>query len=159
MSGSGSPARRYRVLLVSSSGGVLLDLLGLRPWWSRHEPLWAAVPAADTEALLRGQRVHWVPERAASRPLGLLAAAWAAWRLLRRERPDVLVSAGTGVALGFFVAARVRRVPALWLETLNLVAEPGLAARACSRLAARVLVQRPAQAAAHRRAVLVGELY
>lgn len=29
--------RRYRVLLVSSSGGVLLDLLALRPWWSRHD--------------------------------------------------------------------------------------------------------------------------
>jgi UDP-N-acetylglucosamine:LPS N-acetylglucosamine transferase len=68
-----------------------------------------------------------------------------AWRILRHDRPDLLVSAGTGVAIGFFLAAKVRGVPALWLETLNVVTEPGLASRMCSRLAARVLVQRPEQ--------------
>jgi hypothetical protein len=154
-----TPGRRYRVLLVSSSGGVLLDLLGLRPWWSRHDPVWAAVAAPDTEVALRDQRVHWVPEQFAARPLGVAGATWAAWRLLGRERPHVVVSAGSGVALGFFLAARARRVPALWLETSNLVAGPGLTGRVCARLAARVLVQRPAQAAAHQEAVVVGELY
>jgi UDP-N-acetylglucosamine:LPS N-acetylglucosamine transferase len=147
------------VLLVSSSGGVLLDLLGLRGWWSRHDPVWAAVPAPDTEAVLAGQRVYWVPEQSPTRPLRLLAATWAAWRLLGRERPDVLVSAGTGVAVGFFLAARVRRVPSLWLETLNLVGEPGLASRICCRLAARTLVQRRSLLATRPGAVLVGELY
>jgi len=151
--------RRYRVLLVSSSGGVLLDLLALRRWWSRHDPVWAAVPAPDTEAVLAGQRVHWLPERAAGRPLGLLAATWKAWRLLGRERPDVLVSAGTGVAVGFFLAARARRVPSLWLETLNLVGEPGLASRVCARLASRVLVQRGDLLARRPGAILLGELY
>jgi hypothetical protein len=36
---STAPNRRYRILLVTSSGGVLLDLLGLRAWWSRHDPV------------------------------------------------------------------------------------------------------------------------
>jgi hypothetical protein len=38
-----------RILLVSSSGGVLLDLLALEPWWSRYDAIWAAMRAADTE--------------------------------------------------------------------------------------------------------------
>ena len=153
------PRCRYRVLLISSSGGVLLDLLGLHGWWSRHDPVWVAVPAPDTEAVLAGQRVHWLPEQAAARPLALLAATWTAWRLLGRERPDVLVSAGTGVAVGFFLAARARRVPSLWLETLNLVGEPGAASRLCSRLASRTLVQRRHLLATRPGAILLGELY
>jgi UDP-N-acetylglucosamine transferase subunit ALG13 len=104
--------RRYRVLLVSSSGGVLLDLLALRPWWQRHDPVWVAVRADDTEVALAGQRVHWQPELSASTRLKVLPAAWRALRLLRAERPDVIVSAGTGVAVGFFLAARLLRVPA-----------------------------------------------
>jgi hypothetical protein len=154
-----APNRRYRILLVTSSGGVLLDLLGLRAWWSRHDPVWAAVPAADTEAVLAGERVHWVRERVAARPLGLVAATFMAWRILRHDRPDLLVSAGTGVAIGFFLAAKVRGVPALWLETLNVVTEPGLASRMCSRLAARVLVQRPEQLRLQPGAVVLGDLY
>lgn len=151
--------RRYRILLVSSSGGVLLDLLALRPWWERHDAAWIAVRAADTEVALAGQRVHWQPELSTRTRLRLLPAAVRAVRILLRERPDVVVSAGTGVAVGVFAAARLLRVPALWLETLNMTGSSGAAARICSRLSAAVLVQRPALLAARRRAVLIGELY
>ena len=39
------------MLLVSSSGGVLPDLLALRPWWGRYDVSWVAVAVmavADT---------------------------------------------------------------------------------------------------------------
>jgi len=151
--------RSYRVLLVSSSGGVLLDLLALRPWWQRHRPVWVAVRAPDTEVALAGQRVHWRPELSAGTKLRVLPATWQALRLLRAERPDVIVSAGTGVAVGFFLAAKLLRVPTLWLETFNMTGSAGAAAGVCSRLAGAVLVQRPALLATRRRAVLIGELY
>lgn len=156
---TGASVPRYRVLLVSSSGGVLLDLLALKPWWSRHDVSWVAVRAEDTAALLTGQRVHWEREQSAHRPLGVLAAAMRSLRMLRRERPDVIISAGTGVAVGVFLAARVLRIPALWLETFNLVDAAGAASKICGRLAAVVLVQRPALVVARPRAVLIGELY
>ncbi|MGO9082811.1 MAG: hypothetical protein ACLQDY_27920 [Streptosporangiaceae bacterium] len=150
---------RYRVLLVSSSGGVLLDLFALRPWWCRHGVFWIAVPAPDTTALLKNERVHWEPEQSARRPLPMLAAVVRAVRILRAEHPDVIVSAGSGVAVGVFIAARLLGVPALWLETLNIVDRPGIASRVCGKLAAAVLVQRPALLASRPRAVLLGELY
>jgi hypothetical protein len=156
---NGASAPRYRVLLVSSSGGVLLDLLALKPWWSRHDVCWVAVHAEDTVALLAGQRVHWEREQSAHRPLGVLGAVMRSLRILRRERPDVIISAGTGVAVGVFLAARLLRVPALWLETFNIVDAAGSASRICGRLAAAVLVQRSSLAGMRPRAVLIGELY
>lgn len=160
MSGeTGSGAPRYRVLLVSSSGGVLLDLLALQPWWSRHDASWVAVHAEDTAALLAGQRVHWEREQSAHRPLGVLGAVMRSLRILRRERPDVIISAGTGVAVGVFLAARLLRIPALWLETFNIVDTAGSASRICGRLAAAVLVQRSSLVGTRPRAVLIGELY
>jgi len=152
-------APHYRVLLVSSSGGVLLDLLALRPWWSRHGACWVTVRAPDTTALLAGERVYWEREQSAGRPAGVLAAVARAVRILRRERPDLIISAGSGVAVGVFIAARLMRVPALWLETFNIVGAPGVASRLCGRLAAAILVQRPSLAASRPRAVLLGELY
>jgi hypothetical protein len=156
---TGASAPRYRVLLVSSSGGVLLDLLALRPWWSRHDVSWVAVHAEDTDALLAGQHVHWEREQSASRPLGVPGAVLRSLRILRRERPDVIISAGTGVAVGIFLAARVLRIPALWLETFNIVDAAGSASKVCGRLAAAVLVQRSSLVGTRPRAVLIGELY
>ena len=156
---TGASAPRYRVLLVSSSGGVLLDLLALKPWWSRHDVSWVAVRAEDTAALLSGQRVHWEREQSAHRPLGVLGAVMRSLQVLRLERPDVIISAGTGVAVGVFLAARVLRIPALWLETFNIVDTSGSASKVCGRLAGAVLVQRSSLLGARPRAVLIGELY
>jgi hypothetical protein len=148
-----------RVLLVSSSGGVLPDLLALRPWWGRYDACWVAVDAPDTRELLIGERVRWTPELSPGRPDQVLAAVPAARAALRASRVDLVVSAGSGVAVPWFLAARVAGVRAVWVETFNIVDRAGLAARLCARLASQVLVQRPHLLARHRRAVDVGELW
>ena len=148
-----------RVLLVSSSGGVLPDLLALEPWWGRHDVRWVAVDAPDTRELLAGYDLRWVPELSAGQPLRVLAAVPAARAHLRAERIDLIVSAGSGVAVPWFLAARTAGVPAVWVETFNIVDRAGLAARLCARLANQVVVQRPRLLARHRRAVNVGELW
>jgi UDP-N-acetylglucosamine:LPS N-acetylglucosamine transferase len=146
-------------VLVSSSGGVLLELLALRPWLSRHDVRWVAVPAPDTREVLAGQRVTWAQELTASRPLALVRAVGRARRHLRRERIDLVVSAGTGVAVPYFLAARMSGVPAWWVETLNVLAGAGLAARVCARAGTLVLVQHTDLLPDYPRALHVGELY
>lgn len=148
-----------RLLLVSSSGGVLLDLLALEPFLSRHEPLWAAVRASDTESALADRDVRWLTEQSLSQPGQLVAAVAQAVAILRREHPSAVVSAGTGVAVPFFLAARIFGIRSVWVETLNLISGHGLAATVCSRLATVVAVQRDSMRRAQPRAVLVGELY
>ena len=147
------------MLLVSSSGGVLLEPLALRPWWEVHKAWWAAVRAPDTEQALAGQDVHWIREQSAARPMRLALATLCAVRLLAARRPDVVLSAGSGAAVPFFLAARLLGVPAVWIETLNVIGRPGVAARCCARLAAAVLVQHEELVATRPHAVLVGELY
>jgi UDP-N-acetylglucosamine:LPS N-acetylglucosamine transferase len=147
------------VLLVSSSGGVLPDLLALRPWWGRYDASWVAVDAPDTRELLAGERVHWTLELSPGRPDRVLVAVPAARAALRASRVDLVVSAGSGVAVPWFLAARTAGVRAVWVETFNIVDRAGLAARLCARLAGQVVVQRPQLLARHRRAVDVGELW
>ena len=111
---------------------------------------WAVVRAADTESALAGH------ERASGSRSSDLAAAAAARAASSEElapcvapadRPSC--SAGTGVAVPFFVAARLARIPSLWLDDAEPGRRPGLATRICSRLASRVLIQRPTTRAAH----------
>jgi UDP-N-acetylglucosamine:LPS N-acetylglucosamine transferase len=146
------------VVLVSSSGGVLLDVLALEPWWGRYDTRWVAVRAADTVGLLASARVTWAPELAPTRPDRVAAATAAALRQLRHWRPRAVLSAGSGVAVPYFLAARTLGVPALWVETYNVVGRPGVASRVAASLATAVVVQHPELVARHRRCVYVGEL-
>ncbi|HEX5202395.1 hypothetical protein ACFQS1_01415 [Paractinoplanes rhizophilus] len=97
-----------RVLLVTGSGSALLDLLAMRPWWERYDTSWVAVAAADTTSALAGHLVTWVPSP---------AGPWRAYRILRKSRPHLVVSASPPEALPFFLVARLSRVPALWIGT------------------------------------------
>lgn len=148
-----------RLLIVSSSGGVVLELMALRPWWSRHDVRWAAVRDYDTAFLLADQPVTWLPDLSARRPLALIPALLRARRLLRSQRPDLIVSAGSGPAIPFFLLARLDGIPTFWVATLNVLSKPGASARICGKLAERVLVQRPEQLTGHPSALVVGELY
>ncbi len=78
---------------------------------------------------------------------GLARAAWqvpvslvGAWRLLRRERPHVVIGVGGYASFPAVAAALVARVPVLLLEQN---ATPGLATRLLAPFAARVCVSFP----------------
>lgn len=152
-----SPSRS--ILFVSNSGGVLLDLLALRPWWQAHRVCWAVVRAADTESALADQYVVWIRERPGSRPWTLIGGVIEAWRVLHQARPDILISAGSGAAIGFFLVARWMRIPTFWIETFNMMDKPCVSSRICGRLASEVLLQRPEMLKAHPRGIVIGELY
>lgn len=148
----GANVPHMRVLLVSGSGGVLLDLLALRPWWERHDAAWVAVRAADTSVALAGLPVIW--ERDPASWPQVVPAGWRARQVMRKRRPDLVVSAGRRVAVPYFLAARLLGIPSIWVETLTQVGPPSRGARLCSRLAGEVLVQRAGRPGAH-----VGELF
>jgi len=151
--------KKYHALMVSSSGGVLLDLLALEPWWTHHTVSWAVVRAPDTESALAGYRTYWMKDIAFERPLGVIQGIRQALKLLREVKPDVILSAGSGVAIGFFIVAKVLRIPSFWLETFNFIDSSGLSGKLCSRLSSVVLVQRTSMLKARPEAVVLGELY
>lgn len=138
---------------------MLLDLMALRPWWDRHDVHWVSIAAPDTRELLNGQRVVWVGELSPGRPLEVVHGIRGARALLADLDIGLVISAGSGVAVPYFIAARLAGIPAWWVETLNVIERPGLAARFCARLAQCVVVQHSHLLARHRRAINVGELY
>jgi len=146
-------------MAVSSSGGVLLELLAVRPWLGTHDVTWVCVAAEDTRSALAGQLVHWVPECESVFPVSFLPALRRAAQMLSEVEPDLVLSAGTGVAVPFFLAARAKRIPSVWLETFNVIGRPGRVARLCGRLAAMTLVQHPDLVHRRRRAAYIGALY
>ncbi|RBP14143.1 hypothetical protein DFR50_110169 [Roseiarcus fermentans] len=154
-----NPDTLERILFVSSSGGVLLDLLALEPWWSKYRVAWAVVEAPDTASALAGQTCYWIGNTSFRRPFRIVLDFVSAWRILRRERPQLIVSAGSGPAIAFFALARVLGIPTFWIYTLNILATPGVSAKICTRMSSRVFLQQTSLLAAHPDGIVIGELY
>ena len=144
------------LLLVCSSGGHLAQLAALSPWTSRHRRHWVCFDTPDAVSLLRGERVTWAHHPTTRNVVNLLRNLVLAWRLLTRERPDVVLSTGAGTALPFFVVARLRGIPTVYLEVYDRIDSPTLTGRLCRPFTDRMLVQWDEQARLYRGAEVVG---
>jgi len=165
MDAAGTPGRGQRppegggpVLLVGSSGGHLAQLLALRAWWQDRDRAWVTFPTPDARSQLPGERVTWAFHPTTRNVRNLLRNTGLAWRLLRRERPSVVLSTGAGVAVPFFVLGWLHRIPTVYLEVYDRIDSPTLTGRLCRPFARLFLVQWEEQRALYPGSVVVGPL-
>ncbi|MCO4744162.1 MAG: UDP-N-acetylglucosamine--LPS N-acetylglucosamine transferase [Proteobacteria bacterium] len=147
-----------RVGFVTSHGGHLGHLLWLRAWWEEHDRFWVAPDRPDVRDRLEGERLHMLNNHPSRSVRGTVSELVAAPAILARERPDVLVSAGAGIAVPFFVAARAMGIPTVFIEVYDRVHSPTLTGRLVAPLATEVLVQWPQQQVFYPGSTLVGAL-
>jgi UDP-N-acetylglucosamine:LPS N-acetylglucosamine transferase len=120
-----------RVLLVGSSGGHLAQLVSLESWWQQRERHWVMFPTADAHDLLAGEVVTWAHHPTTRNLPNLIRNLLLAVRLVPRLRPELVVSTGAGVAVPFFVVARLLRIKTAYIEVFDRMDSLTLTARLC----------------------------
>jgi len=151
--------RPKRILFVSSAGGHLSQLLQLRVWWEHHERRWVTFDLADARSKLAGEALISAHHPTTRSVVNLARNAALAMSVVRAYRPDVVISNGAGVALPFFAAARLHRIPTVYVEVYDRVSSRTLTGRLCHPLSNRFLVQWPEQQALYPNSTLIGPLY
>ena len=144
--------------MVCSSGGHLAQLHRLRPWWSRHERVWVTFDTPDALALLADEPVVWAHHPTTRNLPNAIRNLGLALRVLRRERPDVVVSDGAGVAFPFFLAAKLVRAKTVYIEVYDRIDSRTLTGRLCAPITDLFCVQWEEQRRLYPRAKLIGAL-
>jgi UDP-N-acetylglucosamine:LPS N-acetylglucosamine transferase len=78
------------------------------------------------------------------------------WRVLRRYRPNLVVSTGAGVAFPFFIAARLLGIRTVYVEVFDRI--DSLTGRLCYPLSDLFLLQWEEQKRAYPRGIVIGTL-
>ncbi|MBM4389770.1 MAG: UDP-N-acetylglucosamine--LPS N-acetylglucosamine transferase [Deltaproteobacteria bacterium] len=148
---------RYKVGIVCSSGGHLAQLHCLDAWWSRHDRFWVTFDKPDAVSLLAGERVVW-GHHPTNRSLKNLARNTVlALKTLARERPDVLVSNGAGIAVPFFYVGKLLfGCKTVFVEVYDRIDSPTVTARLVRPVLDRMVVQWEEQKAFYPEGVNLG---
>ncbi len=146
-------------MLVCSSGGHLDHLLVLQPWWERYNREWVTFDKVDAKSVLQAEHVVWAYHPTTRNIPNLLRNFVVAWRTMRRVRPAVVVSTGAGVAVPFFVLAKLFGSRTVYLEVYDRIASRTLTGRLCHPLTDLFLVQWESQQQLYRGSVLIGQLF
>lgn len=152
------PDEPEHALLVASSGGHLAQLLALRPWWQERDRAWVTFGTEDARSQLEGERVVWAHHPTTRNLLNLIRNFLLAVRVMRRERPAVVVSTGAAVAFPFFLIAKAMRVPTVYIEVYDRLDSPTLTGRLCRPITDLFCVQWEEQTRFYPRARVIGSL-
>ena len=147
-----------KVGLVASSGGHLTQLWWLEAWWSKEERFWVSFDTLDAQVRLSEEVTYW-----AHHPTNRsLTAMWnnfaVARRVLKKERPDVLVTSGAGVALPFFLWGWVLGIPLVYLEVYDRIDTPTLTWRLLRPFLSLTMLQWPDQLKFAPEGIVVGRV-
>ena len=146
-----------RVVLVCSSGGHLLQLYRLEPWWRRHERTWVTFDKPDARSLLENEDVVWGYHPTTRNVPNLLRNLALAWRILRRK-PELVVSTGAAIAFPFFLVARTLRIKTVYVEVYDRIDSPTVTGRLCHPLSDLFLLQWEEQKQFYPRGQVIGRL-
>jgi UDP-N-acetylglucosamine:LPS N-acetylglucosamine transferase len=129
-----------KICIVSSCGGHLTEVRALRAAYERFEHFYVL---NDRVLLPDDMRDVTYFIRHSERDLLFFVNVVEAFRILRRERPSVILSTGAGPAVPFAIVGRLLRIPVVFVETFTRIDTPSLTGRIMYRLADRFVYQWP----------------
>lgn len=147
-----------KLCLVTSSGGHLYHLNLLRPFWSNYKRFWIASKKEDALNILKGETVYWAYYPTPRNLYNLIRNTFLAWRVLRRERPDVIVSAGAAVAVPFFYVGKLFGCTVVYVEVYDRIATPTLTGKLVHPIADLFIVQWEEQRKFYPKGILLGQI-
>jgi len=147
-----------KVALVCSSGGHLLQLYQLKPWWERQERFWVTFNKPDARSLLRGEEAVWAHHPTTRNIPNMFRNLALAWRVLRQRRPNVIISNGAGVAFPFFAVGKLLGIKTVYIEVYDRIDLPTVTGKLCYPLSNLFLLQWEEQRRWYPKGIVIGKL-
>ena len=113
-----------KVCMVGSSGGHLTHLYMLKPFWQKHDRFWVTFDKEDARSVLEGERLipcYYPTNRSLK---ALVINTMLAWKTLRKEKPDLIISSGAAVAVPFFWLGKKKKKKTIYIEVFDRIDKP-----------------------------------
>jgi UDP-N-acetylglucosamine:LPS N-acetylglucosamine transferase len=110
-----------KVCLVGSSGGHLTHLYMLKPFWSGKDRFWVTFDKEDARGLLEGEKVYPCYYPTNRNIKNLIKNTVVAIKVLKKEKPDLLISSGAAVAVPFFYIGKLMRKKLIYIEVYDRI--------------------------------------
>lgn len=118
-----------KVCLVGSSGGHLAHLYMLKPFWEKHERFWVTFDKQDAKSILKEEKMYGCYYPTNRNLKNLLRNTVLAFKVLFKERPDILISSGAAVAVPFFYIAKLMGKKLIYIEVFDRIDKPTMTGR------------------------------
>lgn len=148
-----------KVCLVGSSGGHLTHLYMLKPFWKDKERFWVTFDKEDARSLLCNERVFpcYFPTNRSLKALFINTKI--AYKLLRREKPDLIISSGAAVAVPFFYLGKLFGAKLVYIEVFDRIDKPTMTGKMVYPITDLFIVQWEEMKRVYAKAINLGSIF
>jgi len=130
-----------KVCLVCSSGGHLTHLYLLKEFWKNEERFWVTFDKPDAQSILKDETLYPCCFPTNRNVNNLIKNTFLAFKILRKERPDVIISSGAAIAVPFFYLGKLFKAKTVYIEVFDRIDEPTMTGKLVYPVTDKFIVQ------------------
>lgn len=151
--------KEIKVCLVGSSGGHLTHLYMLKPFWENKKRFWVTFDKEDARCLLNGEKVYPCYYPTNRNIKNLIRNTVVAWKVLHKEKPDLIISSGAAVSVPFFYLGKLFGSKLIYIEVFDRIDKPTLSGRLVYPIVDKFIVQWEEQKEVYKKAINLGSIF
>ena len=136
-----------------------MHLYMLKPIWSNQDRVWVTFDKEDARSLLWGEKMYPCYYPTNRNIVNLIRNTWVAWRILRSEKPDLIISTGAAVAVPFFYLGKIMGAKLIYIEVFDRIDAPTLTGKLVYPITDRFIVQWEEMLRIYPKAICLGSIF
>lgn len=148
-----------KIGLIGSSGGHLTHLKMIEQIWKKEERFWVTFNKPDANALLKNEKVYYCYFPTNRNIKNLVKNTYLACKVLKKEKPDLLISSGAAVAVPFFYLAKLFGTKLVYIEIFDRINKATLTGRMVYPIVDLFIVQWDEMLKVYPKAKMLGSIF
>lgn len=148
-----------KVCLVGSSGGHLTHLYMLKRFWENKEHFWVTFDKEDARSILNGEKMYPCYYPTNRNLFNLIRNTFLAFKILWKEKPDLIISSGAAVAVPFFWLGKLRGAKLIYIEVFDRIDKPTMTGKMVYPIVDEFIVEWDEMKAVYPKAVNFGSIF
>ena len=148
-----------KICLVGSSGGHLTHLQMLKPFWEKYDRFWVTFDKEDARSLLSEEKVFHCYHPTNRNIKNLIRNTKLAARILKQEKPDLIISCGAAVAVPFFYIGKRHGAKTVYIEIFDRIDSSTLTGRLVYPVTDRFIVEWDEMKKVYPKAINLGSIF
>lgn len=151
--------KKIKICLVSSSGGHLTHLYMLKPFWKDKEHFWVTFNKGDANSLLEGEKMYpcYFPTNRSIK--ALIKNTRIAWKVLRKEKPNLIISTGAAIAVPFFYIGKLLGAKLIYIEVFDRIDKPTVSGKLVYPITDKFIVEWEEMKKVYPKAINLGSIF
>ena len=151
--------KALKICLVCSSGGHLAQLYQIKPYWQDKEHFWVTFNKEDANSLLENEQVYHCYYPTNRNFKNLLKNTFLALKVLKKERPNIIISTGAAVAVPFFYIGKLFKTKNIYIEVFDRVDKPTMTGKLVQPVCDKTIVQWDEMTKVYKNSINLGSIF